>query len=159
MLSGPEAILRINDLKEYPCRDVLASKLKDLELYFFDREKTLWFTDYRGSTVDGVDKRSWFISKDELDNIAKLSKNKKNSLKSEDFIELTWRDSYNISYQLLFNKVCYDRKKEYRKYDVVFYRGRTIVYQWILSDETMEKLLNEIVDGKKKIDLGVCVFD
>lgn len=51
MLSGSEVILRVSDLKEYPCRDVLASKLKDLELYFFDKEKTLWFTDYRGSTV------------------------------------------------------------------------------------------------------------
>lgn len=111
------------------------------------------------NTDNGIDKRSWFMSKDELDSMAKLSKNKKNSLKSEDFIELTWKDSYNISYQLLFNKVCYDRKEEYRKYDVVFYRGRTIVYQWILSDETMEKLLNEIVDGKKKIDLGMCGFD
>ena len=110
-------------------------------------------------SYDGVDKRSWYISKDESDNIAKLSKNKKNSLKSEDFIELTWKDSYNISYQLLFNKVCYDREEEYRKYDVVFYRGRTIVYQWILSEESMEKLLNEIVDGKKKIDLGMCEFD
>lgn len=49
--SGSEVILRVSDLKEYPCRDVLASKLKDLELYFFDKEKTLWFTDYRGSTV------------------------------------------------------------------------------------------------------------
>ena len=110
-------------------------------------------------TDNRIDKTSWYISKDELDNIAKLSKNKKNSLKSEDFIELTWKDSYNISYQLLFNKVCYDRKEEYRKYDVVLYRGRTIVYQWILSEESMEKLLNEIVDGKKKIDLGMCVFD
>ena len=51
MLSSSEVILRVSDLKEYPCRDVLASKLKDLELYFFDKEKTLWFTDYRGSTV------------------------------------------------------------------------------------------------------------
>ena len=51
LLSGSEVILRVSDLKEYPCRDVLASKLKDLELYFFDKEKTLWFTDYRGSTV------------------------------------------------------------------------------------------------------------
>ena len=51
MLSSPEVILRVSDLKEYPCRDVLASKLKDLELYFFDKEKTMWFTDYRGSTV------------------------------------------------------------------------------------------------------------
>lgn len=51
LLSGSEVILRVSDLKEYPCRDALASKLKDLELYFFDREKTLWFTDYRGSTV------------------------------------------------------------------------------------------------------------
>lgn len=110
-------------------------------------------------TDNGIDKRSWFMSKDELDNMAKLSKNKKNSLKSEDFIELTWKDSYNISYQLLFNKVCYDRKEEYRKYDVVFYRGRTIVYQWILSEESMEKLLTEMIDGKKKIDLGMCVFD
>ena len=110
-------------------------------------------------TNNGIDKTNWCVSMDELNNMTKLSKNKKNSLKSEDFIELTWKDSYNISYQLLFNKVCYDRKEEYRKYDVVFYRGRTIVYQWILSDETMEKLLNEIVDGKKKIDLGVCVFD
>lgn len=49
--SGSGVILRVSDLKEYPCRDVLASKLKDLELYFFDKEKTLWFTDYRGSTV------------------------------------------------------------------------------------------------------------
>ena len=52
-------------------------------------------------SYDGVDKRSWFMSKDELDSMVKLSKNKKNSLKSEDFIELTWKDSYNISYQLL----------------------------------------------------------
>ena len=110
-------------------------------------------------TDNRIDKTSWYISMDKLDNIAKLSKNKKNSLKSEDFIELTWKDSYNISYQLLFNKVCYDRKEEYRKYDVVFYRGRTIVYQWILSEESMEKLLTEIVDGKKKIDLGMCEFD
>ena len=51
LLSSPEVILRVSDLKEYPCRDVLASKLKDLELYFFDKEKTMWFTDYRGSTV------------------------------------------------------------------------------------------------------------
>ena len=51
MLSSSEVILRVSDLKEYPRRDVLASKLKDLELYFFDKEKTLWFTDYRGSTV------------------------------------------------------------------------------------------------------------
>lgn len=52
MLSSSEVILRVSDLKEYPCRDALASKLKDLELYFFDKEKTLWFTDYRGrSTV------------------------------------------------------------------------------------------------------------
>lgn len=51
LLSGSEVILRVSDLKEYPCRDVLASKLKDLELYFFDKEKTMWFTDYRGSTV------------------------------------------------------------------------------------------------------------
>ena len=110
-------------------------------------------------TDNRIDKTSWYISMDELDNKAKLSKNKKNSLKSEDFIELTWKDSYNISYQLLFNKVCYDRKEEYRKYDVVFYRGRTIVYQWILSEESMKKLLTEIVDGKKKIDLGMCEFD
>lgn len=51
LLSGSEVILRVSDLKEYPCRDVLASKLKDLELYFFDKEKTLWFTDYRENTV------------------------------------------------------------------------------------------------------------
>ena len=51
LLSSPEVILRVSDLKEYPCRDVLASKLKDLELYFFDKEKTMWFTAYRGSTV------------------------------------------------------------------------------------------------------------
>ena len=53
-------------------------------------------------TDNRIDKTSWYISKDELDNIAKLSKNKKNSLKSEDFIELTWKDSYNISYQLIY---------------------------------------------------------
>lgn len=51
MPSSSEVTLRISDLKEYPYRDVLASKLKDLELYFFDKEKTLWFSDYRGSTV------------------------------------------------------------------------------------------------------------
>ena len=51
MLSGSEVVLRVSDLKEYPCRDALASKLKDLELYFFDKEKTMWFTDYRGSTA------------------------------------------------------------------------------------------------------------
>ena len=51
LLGSSEVILRVSDLKEYPCRDVLASKLKDLELYFFDKEKTLWFTDYRGSKV------------------------------------------------------------------------------------------------------------
>lgn len=51
LLSSSEVTLRISDLKEYPCRDVLASKLKDLELYFFDKEKILWFTDYRGSAV------------------------------------------------------------------------------------------------------------
>ena len=49
--SSSGVILRVSDLKEYPCRDVLASKLKDLELYFFDKEKTLWFSDYRGCTV------------------------------------------------------------------------------------------------------------
>ena len=62
-------------------------------------------------TNNGIDKTNWYVSMDELNNMTKLSKNKKNSLKSEDFIELTWKDSYNISYQLLFNKVCYDRKK------------------------------------------------
>lgn len=51
MSSSSEVTLRISDLKEYPCRDVLASKLKDLELYFFDKEKTLWFSNYRGCTV------------------------------------------------------------------------------------------------------------
>lgn len=51
MSSSSEVILRVSDLKEYPYRDALASKLKDLELYFFDREKTLWFSNYRGSTV------------------------------------------------------------------------------------------------------------
>ena len=51
MSSNSGVILRVSDLKEYPCRDVLASKLKDLELYFFDKEKIMWFTDYRRSTV------------------------------------------------------------------------------------------------------------
>lgn len=51
LLSNPKAVLRISDLKEYPCRDVLTSKLKNLELYFFDKKKTLWFSDYRKNIV------------------------------------------------------------------------------------------------------------
>lgn len=105
----------------------------------------------------GLDETKWFVSAQELNDILKLSaKTRKNFLKSKEPIELTWW-VYNTPYVLNFNKVYYSREKRYGTYNVVFYMGNSIVYQWILPDDAMEKLVNSIINGEKKIDLGVCM--